>query len=579
MKCIKCQGEVQEGYKVCPYCGAKMVKNPVICPSCNNVVCGDYEICSECGKRLDGKKVCPHCGSIVEDDFKFCPMCAKEIDVVDTKKEKVIKVSKSENNSSRFTDFKKMITSPYYVIKVSGKALITLFATLIFIFSMCKTSTIEMDLDSVLVSEMYTIDEDVSIWDTLGATFTKKDYNDADFEKEYYRAVAEYEYRTTNSESFYDSIDAMEEFLEEVNPLKYLKAEMNETNGATMNPHLIIRSVIGVLTIVASFGFLVYSALDLYKAIRGENLNKKNLMAFEFLIIGAFVLMCAFEVNLGIAVVKNSGLAIAMLIIACVSVVIKFGLNIYQDCQEGKENFIISGLSIIKSALATVAICLCFSSITTITYASIEKDAKNSQMIMEYNMVDYLSYELLEKGDYYNKTSDKESVSEYDEYIEAMVRECSEVGSYLCEDSEAIKLFVNPHTMANKVKTSALQQDINTDVFIVAAFVNLTAAIFLVIYIYLELSGAKKGNKIATYVVALNLVVIGFILNINANNHYFDIITNLKMLSIREVSVANVGDVLRVVFAGVLLFGEIGESIICGDRKKVEYTIVDDAAN
>ena len=81
-------------------------------------------------------------------------------------------------------------------------------------------------------------------------------------------------------------------------------------------------------------------------------------------------------------------------------------------------------------------------------------------------------------------------------------------------------------------------------------------------YIYLELSGSKKGVKLVWFIVALDLIVASAILNVSANNHYFTIIENLKLLSIKEVSVIKAGDVLKSLFAFVILISEIVELVV-----------------
>lgn len=571
MKCIKCEKEIQEDFKVCPYCGAKIVHNPVICPNCDNVVSGDYEICSECGSRLDGKKVCSHCGALVEEDYKFCPTCAKSlIEVKQEKKESKPKAPK-EVIATKIKDIKDFVKSPTYLIKVIGKTLITMFALLIFVFSMCKTTKFEVESLMLDIETKVNIEAETSVWDTLGAAFNKKNYDFKAFKDEYYADYFEFVERSGEAESDYEYIEVYEDFLEDVNPYKFAQAQFAEYDTIDMKPILIVRAIVGIATVIASAGFLVYSSLDLYKTITKKNKDKNALPVFEFLLIGLFILNSAFNMKLKTAFTRNGGLSIAVLVLACVCIVLKYGFNQYEKYQERKFDLVKTGISLVKITLASIAIGLSFLATTTVTYSYVD-EIEPSQLTYDYNMVDYISYEFLAQDEKYTD-KEKYTSSIYDEAIAETVLTCNSEDFVGCEDSEGVKLTLNPHSIGNQVKPSFLQGKINTNLFVVASYINLLAALFLVVYIYLEIIESKKGNKLSTLLVATGLTIAGFALNIVANNNYFDIIKNLKLVSIREVSVVSAGSIVRLVFVALFMATEIGEAIISNSNKEKQSDV------
>lgn len=64
--------------KFCPECGTQWV-DPDACPECGAHHEADAKFCTECGARLDGKVACPRCGALMEGGAAFCAQCGTKL--------------------------------------------------------------------------------------------------------------------------------------------------------------------------------------------------------------------------------------------------------------------------------------------------------------------------------------------------------------------------------------------------------------------------------------------------------------------------------------------------------------------
>lgn len=51
LHCLSCDGTIQPEFKVCPYCGARVVQD---CPSCGTRTEPGWKVCPQCGVQLGG---------------------------------------------------------------------------------------------------------------------------------------------------------------------------------------------------------------------------------------------------------------------------------------------------------------------------------------------------------------------------------------------------------------------------------------------------------------------------------------------------------------------------------------------
>ena len=77
LTCPKCNGAVQEGWKICPFCEAELSAAPK-CPSCGADVQEGWKACPACGNKL-GTPACPHCGGEIQAGWKACPSCGNAL--------------------------------------------------------------------------------------------------------------------------------------------------------------------------------------------------------------------------------------------------------------------------------------------------------------------------------------------------------------------------------------------------------------------------------------------------------------------------------------------------------------------
>ena len=74
MVCNKCGAENLDEAKFCSQCGTRL-DGKKVCRFCNAEIKEDSVYCSNCGKRVDGKKICPNCGKLMEETERFCSQC------------------------------------------------------------------------------------------------------------------------------------------------------------------------------------------------------------------------------------------------------------------------------------------------------------------------------------------------------------------------------------------------------------------------------------------------------------------------------------------------------------------------
>lgn len=74
MVCNKCGAENFDEAKFCSQCGTRL-DGKKVCRFCSAEIKEDSVYCSNCGKRVDGKKVCPNCGKLMEETERFCSQC------------------------------------------------------------------------------------------------------------------------------------------------------------------------------------------------------------------------------------------------------------------------------------------------------------------------------------------------------------------------------------------------------------------------------------------------------------------------------------------------------------------------
>ena len=74
MTCNKCGKELNEEFKVCPYCGT-VVSKPRTCEKCGKELQADYKVCPFCGTNAPELVICKYCGTAFEKNKSICPNC------------------------------------------------------------------------------------------------------------------------------------------------------------------------------------------------------------------------------------------------------------------------------------------------------------------------------------------------------------------------------------------------------------------------------------------------------------------------------------------------------------------------
>lgn len=98
------------------------------CKKCgfNNIEGAKF--CSECGYRLDGKKVCPGCNQTVNEEAKFCPYCGIDLKGKITKE---IVVNQKKTVTDKKTNFIKI----FDFIKIGSLSFGVLFSLIFFLMT------------------------------------------------------------------------------------------------------------------------------------------------------------------------------------------------------------------------------------------------------------------------------------------------------------------------------------------------------------------------------------------------------------------------------------------------------------
>ncbi len=68
-KCPGCGGDVQPGWKICPFCETRL--QALVCPQCAMQVQSDWKRCPQCEAHL----VCPRCTRRIPQGIAGCPKC------------------------------------------------------------------------------------------------------------------------------------------------------------------------------------------------------------------------------------------------------------------------------------------------------------------------------------------------------------------------------------------------------------------------------------------------------------------------------------------------------------------------
>ena len=528
MNCLKCNKEIQEDYNLCPYCGTKVIKNGILCPHCNEVVDGSFEVCSNCGKRFDGKKICWNCGIVVENDFNFCPKCACNLNSQPQKEEKKVVKPKVVAAPVKKKATKKVSISAckgkLNIIDLVKRSVVLVLAIIIFAFSF--TNIFKMDF----FGEISPINVGVSTFDFMDSWGMGKNYSSLKFANEYRDELIEWERIMESTDSEYYYLDATEDFLNSVNPIKFAKTELGIDTGFAVTQRVVV-GIVGLLLILVALGFIIETGYGIYAAIFKKENKGVKYPVFELAIGIFYIIAHTFKINYALIQVGPGSGFTTIVVLAMVSAFIKFIYLAYENLKESEyQNWLEPALRVGRIALIIVAMFF-------VTAPVIKVDVKDPttdttyETVFKYSPYDLISYELALSQDMKVEEINKKTGSEYADYYNEVIEELAwgDYEGYGDLYYDTSKFVLSPMPIPSRVWNG---QDMS--ILVALSSVQIVTLALLVAYLGYQLSYTRKAKSgVVLFIAITGLALV--VLSVAGYSIYSETMEKFKIKSVEDI--------------------------------------------